>query len=802
MSILNRKLLRDLAKAKWQYIAIGTMVVLGVMFFNAAYAAYVNLYSSYQSSYKSLHFEDFGVTFNAAPSRVVERIRRIPGIAAAEGRLVEDVALELPSAAKKKKLVGRFISIPTDRTPRVDQLKLLRGTLLHSSTRREILLEASFAKYHSLKPGGEVIAVWGSSRVPLRIAGIVQSDEYLYVVRSKQELMAVPDTFGVMFVSPDVLGSLVGKSDQINDIRATVADPSRLQPIMRLTTSALNAYKPQDPVARVDQPSYQMLMQDVNGFQAYAVMFPAFFLSVAAVAVYTLLLRMVHQQRPVIGLLRSLGFSRGAVVRHYLGIALVVGLISSIGGTITGVLMARWTSASYMGQLQVPVIEIIPRLPVLIGGVLIGVATCGFAGLFPARMASKIKPAEAMRPVMPTFGKGSVQLDRLIPHARLLWRIPLRNVFRQPKRTLSTVFGVIAGVALMMTAKGLLDSSEVAIDQLVSGSYKYDLRLDFIRAQSHSVVSRVQSWPGVLRAEGVLELPVDMRHGTKTYSGMISGQQSGSLLHTLKDANGRQVRPVAGAAIFGQTLKKRLDLEIGDLVEITVPEQFTKENSTKRQVRVCGFAEEAIGTIAYMRQQDLGSLFRKDMELPPNPISGVVVRAATNYQPEVRDRLYDMTDAGSVLSVPEIRALIGNMLNTMRSFVWIMELFGAALAFAMVFNMVTINVLERSSEVATLRTIGVSRRQVAWMIGAENMIVALVGVALGLPIGRVFVEQFWKASQTPEQEDLFTFTMIILPETYVIAALAILIVALVSQFPSLRFINRINLAQATKERSL
>jgi putative ABC transport system permease protein len=192
---------------------------------------------------------------------------------------------------------------------------------------------------------------------------------------------------------------------------------------------------------------------------------------------------------------------------------------------------------------------------------------------------------------------------------------------------------------------------------------------------------------------------------------------------------------------------------------------------------------------------------RRDLELPPNAISGVVVKVAPGAEVEVRDRLYAMTDAGSVISVPDIRKLIENMLKTMQTFVWIMEAFGAALAFAMVFNMVTINVLERSAEVATLRTIGMSRGAIAAMVAAENLTVTLIGIGLGLPIGRWFIGVFWKAAQTPEQQDLFAFNISVLPITYVIAGIGIFVTAIVSQIPALLALGRINLAEATKERA-
>ena len=188
-------------------------------------------------------------------------------------------------------------------------------------------------------------------------------------------------------------------------------------------------------------------------------------------------------------------------------------------------------------------------------------------------------------------------------------------------------------------------------------------------------------------------------------------------------------------------------------------------------------------------------------ELPPSAVSAIVLRVDPVYAQEIRKRLLDLPEAGSVLSIAEIRGLVDQMMETFRTFVWIMELFGVALALSMIFNMVTINILERTSEIATLRTIGVSRRQVNSMVGTENVIVALIGIAIGLPFGRWFIEMFWQAAQTEDQQELFTFAIRVNADTYVIAAFSILAAVIVSQVPAMRMLGRLDLAKATKERS-
>ncbi|MCL6554462.1 MAG: hypothetical protein K6W08_15285, partial [Firmicutes bacterium] len=188
MPVLVLKLIRDLWQSRWQYLAVGTMVLLGVMFFDAASMTYRNLEASYATSYRRLRFEDFSVAFHAAPESAADRVRRIPGVTAVEGRLVEDVIIELPGRSPKK-LVGRLVSVPVERRPVVNDVFVTHGRYLRSRTAREVLLESSFARFHRLRPGDVLDVARGGGRARLRVAGIVQSPEYVYVVRSKQDIM-------------------------------------------------------------------------------------------------------------------------------------------------------------------------------------------------------------------------------------------------------------------------------------------------------------------------------------------------------------------------------------------------------------------------------------------------------------------------------------------------------------------------------------------------------------------------------------------------------------------------------------
>lgn len=802
MSLLALKLVRDLWQSRWQYLAVGFTVMLGVTFYGAAYMSYGNLDASYRYSYDRLQFEDFGISFRAAPERVTDRVRRIPGVKAVEGRLIEDVVIQIPGRTTKK-LIGRLISIPADSRPRVNDLFIVTGRYLSTRTAREIILESSFAKHHKLRPGDAIEVERAGARVRFRIAGIAMSPEYLYVVRSKQDIMPFPDSFGVMFVSADVLGPLVGKPGQISHIAAKVDDPLRTPVIMREARRMLDVYGADEPVAREDQPSHQLLQQDLQGFQAYSVMFPFLFLSVAGLTVYTLLTRMVHMQRPVIGMLMAIGFSRRRVVLHYLSAALLIGSVASLLGSALGFWLSGWATRGYTTFLSLPYILIVPRWGAILVGFLIGATTCLVAGILPARAAARIGPAEALRPEAPSAGR-VVPLDRVIPGLRtmaLVWRIPLRNIFRQARRTVSTVIGIAAAISLIMVSQGLLDSSEAAMDLFIHDVLFDDIRVEFAIHQDRATVNRVRSWPGVIWAEGALELPVEFRKGDRTYSALLVGLESGGRLHRLQSEAGDPRRPVKAGFLFGQVLQAKLGVEQGDTVQVSLPRFRAEQEPVGRTARVAGFVWESIGTVAYLPLDEMRQLFREDLPLPPGAVSGVRLKVDPDYLPVIKERLLNLPGAAAVNVLTEMRKMLDDLMALARNLFAIMLLFGMALAFSIVFNMITINVLERSSEVATMRTLGLGRWKIVGMITLENMLTAAVGIILGLPAGRWMVSAFIKAAASEEQMELFAFKTVVFPRTYLIAAAAIVIVVLISQLPALSHVNRLNLARATKERA-
>ena len=128
------------------------------------------------------------------------------------------------------------------------------------------------------------------------------------------------------------------------------------------------------------------------------------------------------------------------------------------------------------------------------------------------------------------------------------------------------------------------------------------------------------------------------------------------------------------------------------------------------------------------------------------------------------------------------------------AFVGMLLVFALAMAFALLFNTMTVNVLEQQRELATMRAIGTKRRTIALLMTTESFIVWLLALVPGLVLGTLAAKALGSAFQT----DLFAFTIVIAPQSYLVAALGILVTMLFAAVPAIRRVNRLNLAEATK----
>ncbi len=788
MSRLTLKLIRDLAHARWQFAAITLVTALGVALYHGSMISYETQKASYELSYNRLAFADAWIPVRRAPRASVGQIARMSGITAVEGRLSDIVEIE-QDRPRRSKVIGRIISVPPGRAPAVNRLRLMEGDYLGGRTRRELLLEVAFARANNYRPGDRIYPRFGGRRVAFRVAGIVSSPEYIYPVMGNVLTLPMPELFGAMFAREDVLGPMLGLSGQITEV-CLRAEPGQAASVAAAVKRRLKPYGAEEPILRAEQASNKLLQSDLEGNKPFLVIMPALFLGSAALAVGLMLARWVQAQRGIIGFLRASGFPARAILLHYLGAGAAIGVVGGLVGIGLGLLIGMWLGTAYERVIRTPFTSPQSRPDLAVTAFALAMVSCIIGAWLPARAAARIVPAEAMR------GMPASQ-PRSLAHLRLplFLAIAVRNMLRRPMRTLGTASGVASAVSLMIIAGTFRDSMMQAIAESLDDFRRYDITVAFVPERSANIVSAIQRWPGVRAAEGTLDIPVRAKHNDLAKDTVVMGFASNSRLRALRDLSGRSVVPGPGEALYSNVLAKRIKTEPGDTIRLDYSQNI-KGRSASAILKVGPRLRLMVALPIYMEMEELRRRFARRLQMPPDAVTGAVLAVEPGCEKLVTERLNRTDGVGLALSREDVTKQIDEVTAFANTFIAFMYLLGSAMAFAVVYTVTDIVLWERTRELATLRTLGYGMGSVLRLVTIENVMMGLLGSALAVYPAFLMARYMLEAANT----EGFTMLMVTSPATYGMSIAGTLAAVLAAQWPGLRRIRRLDLADAIRSR--
>ncbi len=781
MRLLRLKRRRDLGRQRAQFGAVVATLFLGVALFVATYDAYRNLDASYRELYTQLRFADLTVT-GGPTGELAGRARA--GGAAATIRTVADVPFEVGGS----KLLGRVVGMPVDQQPSVNRVRVLSGTYLRLAHAHGVLVEQHMASHFHLAVGDTVRVRGRGGWVDAEVVGVAASPEYLWPARSRQEILTPPGSFGVLFV-PEALARRLAPPATPAQIAVWGASRSLLESL-RASARAGGAL---DVAARSEQASNAALQEDVKGFGELALLFPILFLSAGAMAAFVLLSRLVRSQRPVIGMLTANGFAPRTILRTYLGYGVWTGLAGGVPGAIAGALLGRWITHVYTSAISVPltVIRFSPWTALI--GVAIALLAGAVAAAAPARAAARVMPAEAMRGFSPPSGGGGSLLERVLPPLGRLpgrWKLPLRSIGRSRRRTISTVVGVVLSLSLVLVSWGMLDTTDILVSRQFDTVQRQDAQLYFSQGRpSASELSSVRAVPGVATVEPAAQLDVAISKGGRSYATTLVAMEPDTAMHTFLRPGGGTARLEGSGILAGRALGGQIGVSSGEGVTVR-----SAALPAPLRLPLSGFVDEPLGTLAYVSLPGLERAVGR---------SGLENTALARFAPgadraRVLARLQALPSVSVVTDSQGLARSARSFLGLFYAFVGIMLLFGGLMAFGLMFNTMSANVAERASEMATLRAAGVGHRTISGLLTRENLLVTAIGIVPGLAVGYALAAVFMSSFNS----DLFTFTLHVRPSTLVFSALAMLGVAVVSQWPGVRAVGRLDVARVVRERSL
>ena len=773
--LLARKTIRELRAGRAHTLSLVAVIALGVTVFVAAIGAYRDLAASEAATYERLRLASVWFRTEPADESLTQDLEGRPGGEAVEGRLVVDVGVQVGTDRVRGRLIGTRVTEP----PAVNDVALIDGA--RPTTPGEVLLERTFAERRGLVPGGTIDALIGGRAVPLRIAATVSTPEYLQVTPDRFELLPAPSSFAVVFLDRSQLQALTGNQGRINDIVVRAVDdrPATLATLEQDIRSRATVI---EAVARADQASYAALEQDLGSFRAIAIAMPTIILLAGVAAMAVMLGRIVRSQRPLIGVMKALGYSDGAVLGHYLTHALAIGVAGAGVGVLIGTVLSGAITRAYTGEIGVPYTSSTfhPGLAALAAGVSLLAVTA--AAWRPARRSARLAPAIATR-IDPAGlerpGRRS-WVERLLPLP--MWtRLPLRTATRARGRAAGTAGGIAAALVLLVMVLALRDAVDLFLTRTFDDLERWDLAVTLDAPRDPATLTGITQAPGVTDASPFLEAPARLTAGDLRRDVLLTALDPNQDLRLLRlDGVEPEQALAPGNIVLTGGLASDLGVHAGDTVTATTP-------AGPATLIVGGTSDEPIPARAYV---GLGTAAR----LAGAPVANGVHLDVEGDAGAIRSALYDQPGVTAVAVREEQRRDLGSLLSVFDALIAVMLLFAVAMAFAVLFNAMTINVLEREREYATMRAVGARPALVARLMAVEVLLLWVVALAPGLLLGT------WVASKLGDviAADLFTLEVRATMQSYAVAAFGVLAIALASLALPLRRVARLDLAAATK----
>jgi putative ABC transport system permease protein len=779
VSVLNRKLRRDIGRQGTQFAAIALTLALGIALFGASYDAYGTLRHSYSGLFDRLAVPNLWVS-GGRTDEIAAQASATRGVAAVAVRTQADVPVQLGEDA----LLGRIVGT----TGSIDRLLVEHGSQLAPGDGVGVLVEHHVADHFGLRPGATVVVVGASGPETLTVRGVVSSAEYLWPARGDAELFTSPDQFGAFFVS-EATARRVGGGAGLQQVLVRYQRGAHRVRLDAALTAMSRDRGATDIYPWAKQSSNAILQEDVRGFGELALLFPLLFLSAAGLGAWALITRLVLAQRPVIGMLVASGAPPGPVRRHYLGYGVAAALAGAVPGVVAGLALAVVIAHLYTHALSLPitVVRLSPWMPVL--GVTAALAVGALAAWGPARRATRVDPAEAMRGTVPVAAGSQSLLERALPPLRTAsasTRLVLRNVGRDRRRTAATGLAVVLALVLVLTGWGMRDTVQVLLARQFSRVETQDAAL-VVDGSPAAMLDRIRAVPGVSRAEPAVQAPVVIRAAGGRAVTTLRAVPPATTMHGFAPEARRALE--GGGLVVGTALNRSLHTRVGDLLDVGA-----LSGGPVVRERVARLVDEPLGTFAYV-----SLTAATPAESAQRVIPEVLVRFRPGVDRGALDRRLRAVDG--VLAVQDTHALAATVRSYLRLFdvvVGAMLAAGALLAAGLLYMGMTVAVAQRQVELATLEAFGVPFRRLRRVVTAENLTVACLALAPGVLAGWLTARAFMASFQTED----FSFPLTMRASTPILAAGFVLAVAVLAQRPGLRRIAQLDVSAIVRERAL
>ncbi len=569
---------------------------------------------------------------------------------------------------------------------------------------------------------------------------------------------------------------------------------------------------------RVENGSYARLRSDVASIQSLGYAFPVLFLVVAMMMSLTSMARMVEEERGLIGTYLSLGYGRCAAITRHAFFAIFACFIGGGIGDILGFLAIPSLLLKILrGLYTVP--GVVLRYDWLYGSlcVLAFVIPVAICTIIVSWRETRQVPATLLRPKSPKAGARV-----LLEHLPFIWnrlsflnKVSIRNLARFKSRLFMTIGGVAGCTALIVCALALNDTVATLGIRQYDGIYHYDMisistpdafqnmKKSVQKDKSNNLVDTIL--PAYISSGEIAKSDTDngksnSKSNSKSHNSSVEDSESVQIvvvkdsatlskMVNLQDVNNnlQTISLNDNGPLLSQSAASSLNISRGDYIKIT------NSNFKHAKVKLQAVVRNLIGSNIYMTSRCYEKIFgfKNGKTIKHNALM-LQLRGKDDAKMRYADNVANQEGVLAVMSITRMKHSFS--FDLMNAVVALIVTLAAGLALAVLFTLASTNISERSREIATLKVLGFYQKEVHAYVHKEMFALTVIGVLVGLPLGRLVAGLLTNALRMPA----LYFEVEVSWLSYAIAGFATLIFALIVQWSTSPALDRIDPVSSIK----
>ena len=693
--IINKKIKRTMLESKSQYLGSVVLIIISCLLYTMLNQLSSNMTHMTSSFEKNYVLDDASFVAGNKLSNIQELESKF------NARIEEGASFDY--AFSKDKTLRIFSQNTKVNIPAIIEGKNLSGN--------DILVDPAYAKANKLKIGNEIQIL----DKPFKIAGFMSLPNYIYILKSENDIVSVPDIFGIAVISKDNFNKFNRGNSfysiKFNSNKVSVdAQSSQFRDYLKSKNIIVSQWTDVGDNKRVTFVSTK-----IQGISKISSSMPIAILLLTCILTGIVVWRLLNRESVIIGTLYAQGYRRREIKKHYLLYPLSIALTGGIVGTILGALLLKPMLNFMMEYFNIPINSINFNPEYVVISLLLPVFFLGISGYLVLNRELRYSPVELMRggreKTKVNFIERKLKLDKLKFRAKFKVREQLRSL----SRLIFLLFGVVLATMLLLLGFTAKSSLDYLMKDSLRNTFKFQYEYVYNSLHEEQPPSNTEAF-----SASTFTLKSDNKMAFT-----ICGINPGSKYISLKDKTG--VNLSTDKVIITKPLAAELKVIPGDTIQV-----INKLDSREYAVTVSSIAETYIGEYIFMPI----SRFNDMLGFPAVSYVGLWSKVKLDipekllYSSNMVDDLIKAFNA----SIQPLQATIG-----------VIAFMSFIIGLIVIYVVTSLIIEENKRNISLMKVFGYRRKEVNSLILNSSGVVIVIGYIIGIPLILAYMSELFKS---------------------------------------------------------